>query len=70
MGNEFVTCCTSDDTQVSSFKNVDKFEQTKLSNSKRNILMSMVTTRTFDKNDFIIKKVIGRGSFGKVYMVE
>ena len=37
--------------------------------SPNNILMS-TDTAGVDVDDFIIQKVIGRGSFGKVYMVK
>ena len=42
----------------------------KVSKKRPNALEDMVTAPNVDKDDFKLLKVIGRGSYGKVYMVE
>ena len=60
------------DTQISSFQNEfpDGYSETHGFREASQTLYARAGDKKVGLQDFLIKKVIGRGSFGKVFLVE
>ena len=62
--------CSKNNSNMNSYKTIEYNDTNTKTNNKDKSTTIDNTSKVFDINDFVIKKQIGEGSFGKIYLVE